>query len=68
MKLNLSVTAIALVVTVTVVAAAYRVTTAPERIRARLDAARASCLGAGGEWVKVGNDESCRPLAERKKI
>ena len=67
MKLNVSVVAMLVVVALAILATAYRVATAPERIRKRLDSAKATCLGAGGEWVKVGREESCQPAAERKK-
>ena len=68
MKLNGPVISIGIVVALTIVDAAYRVSTAPERIRMRLDTAKATCLNAGNEWVKVGREESCRPLTEQKKI
>jgi len=55
-------------VVVTVGATVFRVWTAPERIRMRLDTARTTCLNAGGEWIKVGREESCRPAPERPKI
>ena len=67
MKISLSVTPILLVVALTIAAASYRVYTAPERIRQRLDAARTTCLNSGGEWVKIGKDELCVSGAESKK-
>ena len=68
MRLNVSLVLIVMVVAMTIGGTAFRVWTAPERIRMRLDSAKASCLNAGGEWVKVGREESCRPAAERTKI
>jgi hypothetical protein len=56
------------VVVLTIGATVFRVWTAPERIRLRLDSAKASCLNTGGEWIKVGREESCRRAAERTKL
>ena len=67
-KIGVSYVLVALVVVLTIVAATYRVSTAPERIRMRLNAAKESCLNGGGEWIKVGNEEACRANAERKKV
>ncbi|MBL0089482.1 MAG: hypothetical protein IPP44_23535 [Ideonella sp.] len=67
MRTDLPVITIALVVALTVVAASFRVVTAPDRIRERLDSARSTCLNQGGEWVTVGRDESCvMPAAKNK--
>ena len=66
MKLNGPVIAIVTVVALTIVAATYRVATAPERIRKRLESAKATCTGAGGQWIKVEREESCLPAVERK--
>lgn len=60
MKLKLAGVSIALVVVLTIAAAAFRVWTAPERIRMRLDAAKATCLNAGGLWVREGREERCK--------
>ena len=68
MRLNTPVVLIAAVIALTIGGTVFRVWTAPERIRMRLDSARTTCLNAGGEWVKVGREESCRPAAERTKI
>ena len=68
MKLNVPVLSIAVVVTLTIAAAIFRVSTAPERIRMRLETAKASCINAGGAWIKVGHEESCQPAPERTKI
>ena len=68
MKLRLAGVSIALVVVLTIAAAAFRVWTAPERIRMRLDSARTTCLNGGGEWIKVGREESCKPAPERTRI
>lgn len=67
-KIDIPVAAIVAVVVLTIVAAAYRVSTAPERIRTRLNAARDACLSAGGDWVRVGREEWCRPAAQRGKV
>jgi hypothetical protein len=67
LRLNASVV-IAAVVVLTIGATVFRVWTAPERIRLRLDSAKASCLNTGGEWIKVGREESCRRAAERTKL
>lgn len=57
---NLMRSAFVIVVLVTLGATAFRVYTAPDRIKVRRDTARSVCLGSGGEWVKVGLDEVCR--------
>lgn len=56
------------VVLAAVVAALFRVATAPQRIAERHATARSVCLASGGRWVKVGRDEICeRPeLASAK--
>ena len=66
MKLNKSVIFVAALVALAIVALVYRIATAPERIRMRLDTAKASCINAGSEWVKVGHEELCRAAADRK--
>lgn len=66
MKLNFPVLAMLSVATLAVLALTFRVTTAPERIRQRLDSAKATCTNTGGQWVKVDGAESCQPAAERK--
>lgn len=68
MKLRLAGASILMVVILTIAAAAFRIWTAPERIRMRLDSAKATCLNGGGEWIKVGREESCRPAPERSRI
>ena len=67
MKVNMSVLAMLAVATLAVLALTYRVTTAPERIQQRLASAKATCANTGGQWVKVGREESCQPAAERGK-
>src|SRR5437016_5885910 len=52
--------AVAVVIVASVAGAAVRVATAPDRVKERRDTARAACTGAGGEWVRLGNDEACR--------
>ena len=66
-KLNGSTVAIFMVIAMSIGAVTFRVTTAPERIRMRLDSAKASCLKAGGEWVKIDREESCLSAEDRKK-
>lgn len=68
MKLNASILAILAVITLAVFSTTFRVSTAPERIRQRLDAARAACEGSGGAWVKVGREESCQPPGAARKL
>ena len=60
MNINVPVISILLVVALTIAAAAFRVSTAPERIRLRLDTAKATCVKGGGTWIKQGHDESCQ--------
>lgn len=60
MKLNVPLIAVGAVVGVAVLAACFRVSTAPERIRVRLEVARATCLQAGGSWVHEGGQHACR--------
>ena len=48
------------VVLAAIVAALFRIATAPERIAERRNIARNVCLGSGGEWVKEGRNEICR--------
>jgi len=67
MRMDISLVAVGLVVALTVAAASFRVFTAPDRIRVRLDSARRTCLNQGGEWVTVGREESCvLPEASKK--
>jgi len=48
------------VVFAAVVAALFRVATAPDRIAERRNTARNVCLASGGVWVKVDRDEICQ--------
>lgn len=67
MKLSGSIFSILMVVTLTIASAAYRVSTAPERKRMRLDTARATCVNSGGEWVRnEDQEETCRTVTARK--
>lgn len=66
MKLNISVLALLSVATLAVLALTYRVSAAPERIRQRLETAKATCLGNGGTWVKVDGVDICQAAADRK--
>ena len=68
MKTSYSLTALVSVVALTIGAASYKVTTAPDRLRIRLDAARSACVNGGGEWVKVGREEACRLADTAKKV
>ncbi|HSW04198.1 hypothetical protein [Aquabacterium sp.] len=38
----------------------FRVATAPDRIRDRIETARKVCAERGGEWVTVNRREQCR--------
>ena len=51
-----------------IVAALFKIATAPERIAERRNTARNVCLAGGGVWVQVGRDEICqrRDIASRK--
>lgn len=42
---------VALIIIAAAVSAAFRVATAPDRIRDRRDMAKEVCLKSGGEWV-----------------
>lgn len=66
MKFNAPVIAIVAVITLTILAAVFRVSTAPERIRLRLDTAKTTCIKGGGDWVKEGRDALCQPGAAKK--
>ncbi len=68
MKLNASVLAIGAVIALTIAATIFRVATAPERIQRRLEAAKASCLNAGGQWLKSGREATCQLAEERAKF
>jgi hypothetical protein len=56
------------VVFAAIVAALFRVATAPDRIAERRNTARSVCLAGGGQWVQIGRDEICqrRPVAGSK--
>jgi hypothetical protein len=60
MTLNLARSAFVIVVLAAVGASVFRVSTAPERVRDRRDTARSVCIGSGGQWLRVGNDEICQ--------
>ncbi len=47
------------IVLLTLGATYYRVSTAPERRQVRLETARQTCAGQGGQWVREGRDSSC---------
>ncbi|HEX6019457.1 MAG TPA: hypothetical protein VFZ28_15280 [Burkholderiaceae bacterium] len=51
MGIRIAWTIVALIVIAAAVSAAFRVATAPDRIRDRHDQAKEVCLKAGGEWV-----------------
>ncbi len=50
-----------------IVAALFRIATAPDRIADRRNTARNVCLGSGGEWVTQGREEICRRPAPAPK-
>jgi len=60
MTTNLARSAFVIVVLAAVGASAFRVSTAPERVKERRNTARAVCIGSGGQWIQVGNDEICQ--------
>lgn len=47
------------VVLAAIVAALFRIATAPQRIAERHATARSVCLASGGRWVKEGRNEIC---------
>jgi hypothetical protein len=51
--------AILLVIALSVIAAYFRVSTAPERMKAHRDTARTVCESMGGRWSLLGRDEVC---------
>jgi hypothetical protein len=51
--------AVLLVAAVAVAGAAFRVSTAPDRIKARMETARAGCTANGGEWLQVDGKDMC---------
>ncbi|HET9643543.1 MAG TPA: hypothetical protein VFP68_09340 [Burkholderiaceae bacterium] len=51
--------AILVVIALSVVAAYFRVSTAPERMKAHRDTARTVCESTGGQWSLLGRDEVC---------
>lgn len=60
MGIRITRTVFLLISLVAVGAAAFRVATAPDRVRERRETARSVCAQTGGEWIKVDNDEICR--------
>lgn len=60
MSMNIARAAFVLVSVVAVGAAAFRVSTASDRVKERRDTARSVCTQTGGQWVKVDNAEICR--------
>ncbi len=51
----------AAVVLLTLGATAFRVITAPDRVKERRNTARAVCIQSGGEWATLdGDEEICR--------
>jgi hypothetical protein len=51
--------AVLLVAAVAVAGAAFRVSTAPDRIKARLETARTGCNANGGQWLNVDGKDMC---------
>jgi hypothetical protein len=67
MKLPLGRYAVLLVVAVAVAGAAFRVITAPDRIKARQATARAGCTANGGQWLNVDGKDMCvKPDAAKR--
>ena len=61
MGIRIAWTIVTLVIVGAGVSAAFRVATAPERIRERRDIAKQVCLKAGGEWITGANrHEVCK--------
>jgi hypothetical protein len=52
--------AFVIVVLAAIGSTAFRVATAPERIKERRNTARSVCVSTGGEWVHLGSDEVCQ--------
>jgi len=48
------------VVLAAIIAALFRIATAPDRIAERRNTARNVCLAGGGQWVRVGRDDICQ--------
>ena len=59
MRISVARSAVALVAVVAVVGAAFRVSTAPDRIKERRETAHAVCVAAGGQWTTVEREEIC---------
>ena len=59
MSISVARSAVALVAVVAVAGAAFRVSTAPDRIKERRNTAQAACIAAGGQWTAVERDEIC---------
>jgi len=51
--------AVLLVAAVAVAGAVFRVSTAPDRIKARLETARSGCTANGGQWLQVDGKDMC---------
>ncbi len=63
-RLNVAVTVTAAVLLLAIAGTVFRVSTAPDRIRERREAARATCLANGGNWVMHDGREACRKNGE----
>ena len=59
-KFNLPMVAIILIIVVGIAGYAFRVVTAPERVRQRIAVAQETCAKLGGQWVGVGRDGTCK--------
>ena len=58
---RISIVVLLLVIVLSAGAAAFRVYTAPERIRMRLETARETCVKSGGQWVAdTGRSMTCK--------
>lgn len=68
MSMNIARAAFVLVSIVAVGAAAFRVSTASDRVKERRDTARSVCTQTGGQWVKVDGAEICRRDEPTRRI
>ena len=60
MGVRIAWTIVTLIIIAAAMSAAFRIVTAPDRIRERREIAREVCLKAGGEWVMASRGEECK--------
>lgn len=60
MGVRIAWTIVALIIVGAAVSAMFRVATAPDRIKLRLQTAKEVCIKSGGQWVGSGRDEVCK--------